>query len=240
MKSSMYFVAVIALGSAIMQFLLLPIYIRLKRKKERYRHIRVVIKGCITLIAVLFCGAAMIKLIAEDSGVWIMETQNGFKTSILLFIGLFICMIADMVLSVKFMYGMALFLLGHAIYVAYFLTIAPFNPISIAIFIPAALIVYMIFRAKLQRMQGQRVPFIIYGSFILITFSTGIMLPFSLGPYGVLPAVSAVLLVISDYMLAINTIAKKKILSDLLYLGYYFTGQFFLALSVFVPVYFNI
>jgi uncharacterized membrane protein YhhN len=76
----------------------------------------------------------------------------------------------------------------------------------------------------------------VYAITIDCTLSLGIVLPFSIGPYGVLPALAAILLVISDYMLAANRLSGRKAWSDLMYLSYYFTGQFFLSLSVYIPV----
>ena len=111
---------------------------------------------------------------------------------------------------------------------------------SIIIFIVMCCAAAIFYGRDKDKMGKLLVPFYVYGTVIVGTFSIGIMLPFTIGPYGVVPAISAVLLVISDFMLAINKINKRKVLSDMLYLGYYFTGQFFMALSVFVPIVFQL
>lgn len=235
----MYYLACVVLAVTVMEFLLLPIYIRFKRS-ERHRPLMITLKGCMTLIAVLFCGTGIYRIYERTGSLFNLTTANGFHTDILVLIGLFVCMIADMVLSIRFKYGMIAFLVGHLCYIAYFIRIAPVNPLSVPVFVVLLIGTYMYFSRLKDNMGGLRIAFYIYGTVILITFSLGIMLPFSLGPYGVFPAIAAVLLVISDFMLALNTVYRKKILADLLYLGYYFTGQFFLALSVFLPVFLDL
>lgn len=235
----MYYIACIAVGAALVQFLLLPIYIRLKHIR-RFAPLKIAIKGSMTLIAVLFCGFAIFTLYSRTGDIHNLVTPKGYETNLLVLIGLTICMIADVMLVIKFVVGMMLFLVGHLCYIAYFLSIAPFNPISIIIFVISATITFIYFNRYKENMGKLKTAYFIYGLVILGTFSIGIMLPFSIGPYGVVAAISAVLLVISDFMLAINNVHKQKVLSDLMYLGYYFMGQYFMALSVFVPIMINL
>lgn len=231
----MYYIACIAVGAAIVQFLLLPIYIRLKHM-TKFKPLMLVVKGSMTLIAFLFCAFGIFTLYSRTGDINNLVTPKGYHTNLLVMIGLFICIFADVMLSIKFVIGMVLFLLGHLCYISYFLTIAPFNPISIIIFIIPCVLSILYFK-RFKANMGKLAPaYYVYGVVILCTFSIGIMLPFSLGPYGVVTAIAAVLLVISDYMLALNNVHKKKVLSDLMYLGYYFMGQFFMALSVFIPI----
>lgn len=235
----MYYFAFIALGSALMQFLLLPIYIRLKNR-QKYAPLKIAIKACMTGIAVAFCAYAIYTLYRQTGDIRNLITASGYHTNLFVLFALCICMVADVALVICFPVGMLLFLFGHLCYIAYFLTIAPFSPVSIIIFVvlcTAAAIVYGRYRDRMGKLM---IAFYIYGTVIIGTVSLGIMLPFSIGPYGVVPAIAAVLLVISDFMLALNKIFKRKVLSDLMYLGYYFTGQFFMALSVFVPIVFGL
>lgn len=231
----MYYIACIAVGAALVQFLLLPIYVRLKHIK-RFAPLKIAVKGSMTLIAVLFCAFGIFTLYSRTGDIHNLVTPKGYETNLIVLVGLFICMIADVMLVINFAVGMGLFLLGHLCYITYFLTIAPFNPISIIIFIVPAVIASIYFNKYKENMGKLKVAYFIYGIVILCTFSIGIMLPFSIGPYGVVAAIAAVLLVISDFMLAINNVHKQKVLSDLMYLGYYFMGQYFMALSVFVPI----
>lgn len=235
----MYYFAFIALGSALMQFLLLPIYIRLKNK-QKYTPLKITIKACMTGIAVAFCAYAVFKLFKETGSLQNLVTSAGYHTNLFVLCGMCICLLADIALVICFPVGMLLFLCGHLCYIAYFLTIAPFNPVSIIIFIVLCAITATVYGRYRNEMGKLMIAFYIYGTVIIGTVSLGILLPFSIGPYGVVPAIAAVLLVISDFMLALNKIFKRKVLSDLMYLGYYFTGQFFMALSVFVPIVFNL
>ena len=235
----MYYFAFIAFGAAMMQFLLLPIYIRLKNK-QRFAPLKIAIKGCMTLIAVCFCAYGIFKLYSVTGDFKNLVTPAGYQTNLFVLIGLCICMVADIMLVICFPVGMLLFLCGHICYITYFLKIAPFSPISIIIFVIASIIACFYYGRFRDKMGKLMVAYYVYGFVIIGTLSLGLMLPFTLGPYGVVPAIAAVLLVISDFMLAINKIYKRKVLSDLMYLGYYFTGQFFLGLSVFVPIVFNL
>ena len=235
----MLFFAYIAIGAVLMEFLLLPIYIRLKNR-EKYKPLKITLKGCMTLIPVVFCTTAILAL-HKRTGDWSsLVTDSGYETSLLILAGLIICLVADVVLVINFPVGMFLFLFGHICYILYFLTIGSFHIISIAILAVGFTFTYRYFN-RFREAMGKLLPaYFLYALTIDITFSLGILLPFTIGPYGVLPALAASLLVISDYMLAVNRISGRKPWSDLMYLSYYFTGQFFMSLSVFIPVMLNL
>ena len=235
----MYYFAAIILADAVMQFLLLPLYIRLKHKM-RFAPLKITIKGFMTFIAVAFCACGIYMLYVQTHDIHNLVSATGFHTDIMVLIGLCICMLADVMLVIYFPVGMLMFLAGHICYIIYFLRLAPFNTVSLVIMAGPAIIAGSYF-SKYKEKMGRLLPaFYVYGAVILCTFSIGILLPFSIGPYGVIPAISAVMLVISDFMLAANKFVAKNTFSDLMYLGYYFSGQFFLAMSVFVPVAFNL
>jgi uncharacterized membrane protein YhhN len=230
----MYYVALIAVASSLMQFLLLPVYIRLK-KRQKYLPLKMTIKGLMTFIAFGFALYAVLVIRHRTGSFFNLVTESGMKTHILLPIGLFVCMVADVVLCVEFKIGMLMFLAGHICYSAYFLIIGGFNPVSVVIFVISAAAITLYF-SRYTRKEGKMfILYTVYGIMISITLSTGLMLPFSIREYGVMPAISSVLLVVSDIMLGMNKVRKTTIISDLQYLGYYFSGQFVLALSVFVP-----
>lgn len=235
----MYYFAYIILGSAIMQFLLLPFYIRLKHN-NKFIPLKITIKACMTLIAVVFCAFGIFRLYNITGDLGSLVLPSGFRTHILILIGLSICTVADVFLVINFNVGMVCFLIGHICYILYFLKLAPFSPISIPIYVVTSVITYFVY-SRYKNNIGKLWPaYTVYGLVIIGTFSIAIMLPFSIGPYGIIPAIAALLLVISDFMLALNKLSRKKVLSDLMYLGYYFMGQYFLALSVYIPVYFNL
>ena len=230
----MYYIAVIALAAALMQFLLLPVYIRLKNR-QRYAVMKMAVKGLMTFIAFAFAAYAVFVLYRR-SGNWSeLVTETGMRTDILLPIGLFVCMIADVVLCVDFKIGMVMFLAGHICYSAYFIRIGGITWVSLPIFIGGIAGIGIGLLRHVRREGKVFVLYTAYAVMITITLSTALVLPFKLREYGVLPAIAAVLLVVSDIMLGLNRVRKTKVIADLMYLGYYFTGQFILALSVFIP-----
>lgn len=235
----MYLISVLVICAAVMQFLLLPLYVRMKRRQYNQK-IRLFIKGSMTFVAVIVCAAGILRIYSLSGSFASLTLESGYQTNLWVLAAIFICMIADVVLGINFALGMGVFLLGHICYIMYFITIAPFNPASIIIFIVPAGIAFRFFSRYKKEMGGLWPAYYTYGTVILITLSLGLTLPFSIGSYGILPALASAMLVISDYMLALNTILKKKLLHDLIYLGYYFTGQFIMAISVFIPAFLNL
>ena len=231
----MYYVAIIAVAAAFMQFLLLPVYIRLKNR-QRLIGIKIAVKGLMTFIAFCLALTAILVLYRRTGDIGNLVTETGMRTHVLLPVGLFVCMIADMVLCVNFPAGMFLFLLGHVCYSAYFIIIGGITWVSLPVFIGGVLGLSLGLLRHVRKDGNIFFLYTAYAVMITITLSTALVLPIKLREYGVLPAIAAILLVVSDIMLGLNKTRKAKVISDLMYLGYYFTGQFFLALSVFVPV----
>ena len=231
----MYYIALVVVAAAVMEFLLLPIYIRLKNNKK-YAPAKMAVKASMTFIAFALALHGILKLWTETRDINNLVTGTGMKTSILLPVGLFVCMVADVVLCVSFKYGMLLFLCGHICYIAYFIVIGGFSLLSLP-FLVAGVAGMSLYFGRYTRKEGRMFfLYTIYGAVIMITLSTGIVLPVRLHEYGVLPALASVMLVVSDIMLGLNRLRKTRRIADLMYLGYYFTGQFFLGLSVFAPV----
>jgi uncharacterized membrane protein YhhN len=79
-----------------------------------------------------------------------------------------------------------------------------------------------------------KLPYMIYGTVILAMVSIALLLPFSIGQPGVLPAIGASLFVFSDLLLARNMFLKVTPLSDAISLYSYYAGQFVLAMSVYL------
>ena len=104
--------AYIAVGAVIMEFLLLPVYIRLKHR-QKYAPLKIFLKGCMTFIPVTFCASAMIALHIRTGSWDNLTTETGFVTSALVLAGLIICLLADVCLVINFPVGMILFLFGH-------------------------------------------------------------------------------------------------------------------------------
>lgn len=234
----MYKLAVIVGGMLLMLFILMPMYIWCKRKQLRDKHhnnaVTLTIKGAATAVAVVYCATAMYTYYNNADKIY----PEWFTTNPLILIGLIICMAADVVLGIKFIIGMGLFFLGHICYITYFIVIGGFNPVSFLIFIPLGALLFLYFRKRRDKVDKNQVwAYYGYGLTILATFSIGIMLPFSIGEAGMFPAIGAAMLVVSDYMLAYLLLVKMTPLADAISLGFYYGGQFMMAMSVFIPVY---
>ncbi len=233
----MYTIAYSFLGIIGMIFLQLPLYIYYKRKDkekdaDRMSARAILLKGSITLVAVLFGGAAWYAFAAEKT-----TPPGWFVFSFWPVIGLIVCMLADIILEIAFLAGMGLFFLGHICYILYFIQIADISLQSVFLFIltESIMVTYFLrFRKKLGRTTPA---YLLYGSLILVTFSIGAMLPFTAGESGLLPAMAAVMLVISDYMLAYQIIVKRSDFREVVLLGFYWGGQFLMAMSIFYPVF---
>lgn len=233
----------ILLGAVLINFVLMPLYVRLKRRRFRNRKynpaLKLTIKGSATLVSVGFCLAGILKIYNETKDINDLTMPNGFHTDLMLLIGLSVCMIADVVLGAYFPVGVLFFLAGHICYIIYFIKLGGLMWWTVPLFLIGACVLWMNFRKYMDVIKSKKLwpALIVYGTVIMLTAATGITLPFALGEYGLLPALASILLVTSDIMLGINLTTKQKILHDLLYLGYYFSGQYIMALSVFVPAF---
>ncbi len=229
-------IAITIVSLVIMELVLLPLYVRYKKKKYK-PWLKRAIKGTMTLISFAFCLAAIIRLHNEQGGWFGLKTAAGFETNILVAAALFVCAVADVALTVNLVAGGLLFWLGHALYITYFLTLATPQYVCAGLIIVPAFFAYKFFAKHTATMGRIKYGMYLYGITILGTFSLGVVLPYTLGSYGWLPAIASTLLVISDYMLATNSVSKSGVMDDLIYLGFYFSGQFVMALSVFLPVF---
>ncbi|MBP5159589.1 MAG: hypothetical protein ILP10_04755 [Lachnospiraceae bacterium] len=235
----MNIIAVSIIFLIIMELVLLPLYVRYKKRKYK-PWLKRAIKGTMTLISFAFCLAAILKLHNEQGGWFGLKTAAGFETNILVAAALFVCAVADVVLTINLAAGGVLFLLGHVCYISYFLTLARPQYVCVGLIIVPAFFAYKYFAKYTADIGMIKYGMYMYGITILGTFSLGIVLPYTLGGYGWLPAIASTLLVISDFMLATNSVTKAKVMDDLIYLGFYFSGQYVMALSVFYPVFLNL
>ncbi len=239
----MEIIAISLAGSLLMLFILMPLYIYMKRKRfrnesknaqlKKYDAMSLTVKGSATGVAVLFCFLGVLRAQRLTAA----ELPQGFETNWWIFVGLLICMAADVLLGIHFVTGMLAFLAGHICYIVYFLTIGSFQWISLPVLFLAVLLVFAFFSKYRNKAQGNPLCYLLYGIVILTTISVGIFLPLSIGEYGLLPAMAAVMLVVSDYMLAYMLVFKVTPIMDTVSLGFYYGGQYVMAMSVFLPAF---
>lgn len=205
--------------------ILLPLYFHLKNVEHMY--LALILKGLSTFIPILLCTCAIITINLR------FHTSPIPDASYWLLAGLILCLIGDIVLGIQFVYGMGAFLLGHICYITAFCKLAPLKIWSIYLFIILYYILLKSFYPFCRKMTDNIVPFITYGTTILIMVSVALILPFTVGIIGILPAVGAFLFILSDFMLAKIILTKVTPLSDTVSLYLYYAGQFLLAISVY-------
>ena len=150
-------------------------------------------------------------------------------------VGLSICIAANIVFRIHIPAGSVLFFFGHVVYIIFFLSLSSLNAISIVIFTILWVIVLCYFYQYSPILEGLKVPITLYGMLICASLSIGIVLPFTFGIYGCLPAVGILLLVCSDLMLARNKMVAQTNFSRTLVLLCYFAGQYIMAMTLYLP-----
>jgi len=220
-----------AFGSAVLFFILIPHYLHFKQVK--HKRTAITIKGLCTMIPILFCMAAVIRL-KETPSLNISTVRLLPDASCWLLAGLLLGLVGDIVLCIHFVGGMGAFLLGHICYMIAFCKLANFQLWSIGLFIILLLLALVYFRSLIPKMGKNKIPFLIYGTIILVMVSIALLLPFSIGYLGILPAVGAFLFVLSDLLLARNILVRVTALSDAVSLYCYYAGQLIFAMSVYL------
>lgn len=216
-------------GIFLMIFILMPCYLSLKRS-GRNKNLKLTVKGATTLIAVILSYIGYWKAMTTDVTNHLPESF--FSRSVL--IGLTICLFADVLLGVQVYIGGTLFFLGHIAYIVYFIMLGGFPLICIpmiSIFTGIALCYFYRFSARLGK---EKYLYCVYGLTIFTSLSLGLTLPFTIGILGYPLALASVLLVVSDVLLARNTLYKETSLSDTVAILYYYSGQLLLALTIYL------
>ena len=209
----------VGVGAAVLMFtVLMPAYLHTKQGGETIRAL--ILKGLCTLMAVLLCLV----------GAW----QSGTADSWWMVVGLSLCLVGDVVLGIQFVGGVCAFLLGHLCYITAFLNKAPFSLWSITAFIGILMVIIRLFYRFIKKMGNLQIPLCIYATVISAMLSIAIILPFTIGKCGFLPAAGAALFVLSDLLLLRNMLVQKTQFSDSFSLTCYYLGQYLLALSVFM------
>lgn len=209
----------------------MPLYIHMKNN-EFATGITLFAKGFTTFVAAIF----------SLYGLFILSEANSKETAYVLFshnwwiaIGLFICMLADVFLNLHFIAGGILFFIGHVCYIIFFLKLAPFSPLMIPIYSIVLVFCLCYFYKFHTALGNEKYLYSIYGATISASLAISFLLPFKIGIYGCFPALASFLLFISDILLARNLLYKETLLSDTLAISFYYTGQFLMAFTVYIP-----
>lgn len=130
--------------------------------------------------------------------------------------------------------GLIVFLIGHICYIIAFTVSTGFHFTS-WIFLPITVVGILYLRIILPYSGKMKIPIIIYVIIIMIMGWVAIE-RFHNDPIlrTILPAIGAILFMISDAVLALNKFRKPFFSAELIILSTYFTAQWFLAVSVIV------
>ncbi|MDD5935391.1 MAG: lysoplasmalogenase [Clostridiales bacterium] len=219
------------LGASLVLLILTPCYSYLSRHSN-HKVLTLTVKGLTTGVSLIFAINGYIRLINHTN---VTPVPSQLIHNIWILIALGICFAADVMLEIYFITGGTLFFLGHGAYIVFFLSLAKFQPISILIFTVLCVAGLCYFYKYTPSLENLVIPFALYGMMISASLSIGILLPFSLGLYGYLPAVAILLLFCSDIMLARNKLVGETAVTRTLALLYYFAGQYLMAMTLYLP-----
>lgn len=218
------------LGASIVLLVLTPWYSYLS-KRPNHKILTLTIKGLNTGASLLFAIIGYIRLVNLE----MTSVPKNLIQNYWILVGLSICLVADLVLRIHILAGGVLFFFGHVAYIIFFLSLTPLNAVSILIFTILCVVVLCYFYRYSPMLDGLKVPVTLYGIIICASLSLGIVLPFTFGVYGCLPAIAILLLVCSDFMLARNKMVIETPLTRTLALLFYFAGQFVMAMTLYLP-----
>ena len=187
-------------------------YQRIKYSGKRNKALELFYKGGATLVCALLAGYG-----------YFADPRPGY---LLLTLGLFVCVAADVLIDLYFLPGTLCFGLGHMAYCAgYVLLNRPGTP-SLLLFIACAAAALLLYPA-LKKLSGSQSPL----PYLLYTVLIGAMLSLALPQRPVL-LLGAALFVMSDGLLLVRIIRKIPSKAyDYLCLGVYFLAQFLIAVS---------
>lgn len=197
-----------------------PLYLSMKRGPRKTSPVTAAVKGLCTGVALALAVAGALR--EPTPYAWGLTA------------GLALCLLGDVVLIYRLVPGMGAFLAGHFCYIAAFCLAAPPQWWSLVVFAVLLPLVALLFRPHYAAMGRNKPAFITYAVVLLAMVSTAVPLPVSLGPRGWAAAAGAVLFTLSDLLLARNMLGKSTPVSDAVSLTCYYTGQYVLALSVFL------
>lgn len=161
--------------------------------------------------------------------------ESNYKIFIVL--GLLFSLLGDIFLiypEQHFKKGLIVFLIGHVCYIIAFIISTGIH-FTFWIFLPITVFGILYLRIILPYSSKMKIPIIIYVIIIMIMGWVAMERYHSFATLGtILPAIGAVLFMISDAVLALNKFRKPFFSAELIILTTYFTAQWLLAISIIV------
>lgn len=138
---------------------------------------------------------------------YVQHGQNPLLS--LLFWFLVICTIADGVIGIHFVAGMAIFGVAHICLIIWSLQQAAFSWIGIAVWAVVMVVMFLLFRRMLQKMGKQGLAFVGYAGILVADFAVSLSLVVSAGPAYILMPIGTLLFLVSDGFIAMELMDKK-------------------------------
>ena len=198
----------------------MPLHFHCKEKGRKVWSL--VFKALPTLMAALFAGYGA------------LVVPGGDDYARMIFLGLCVCVCADVMLDVRFEIGGFLFFLGHVLYV---LALSRYRMMTWwypTVFLIAAVGLEFFVRHYQDKVTAAMilVGLRIYALALAALLAFSLPLPFlAPGPRSALAALGAALFVVSDLTLCHNTMKRKPTMWHFVSLGVYYSGQLLLGLS---------
>lgn len=203
------------LAGALMGGIMTPAFFRLKAAGKKGPSLAV--KGGCTLVA------AILGLVGAF--------HHGEAAAWGCFAGLVVCAGADIAIGINFMAGVALFFLGHGVYIAAFTqAVEPTGWIP-AVFLLLLSILFGLFRTWHDAIGPERrIPFLIYAVMLCLMCAFAVpMLWQREGVSGWFVALGALLFALSDGLLLRNLLFGSTLRQEQISLSIYYAGQWLLG-----------
>jgi uncharacterized membrane protein YhhN len=180
-------------------------------------------------------------LLMPALAVFYFYSSNEFVPDIYVIIALFFAFIGDIALmwpkkKTFFMIGLSSFLLCHVVYIYIFLKSVDFlsgNFILLLIFIPFALLGYLIYRKLSPYLGDMKVPVIIYMTIIMLMSFLSITRICCFSGYSLfLPILGSVFFIISDTILAFYEFKSKFPKGGVYYMSTYILAQLLIVIGL--------
>lgn len=221
------------IGAILILFVLTPAYL-FSSTQAKYKSIGVILKGITTGISFLYALFGFLTLSQQSNN---LSMKYPILYPYWLLIGLGLCVLADIMLCFRIIAGGALFFLGHLAYIIFFITLGGFHTIAIIIYTLLCVATLCYFYRYTSIVKRFRLFFVLYAMMILITLTLGILLPYTYGIFGIIPAIASVLLVSSDFMLARNKLLLETKTTRFVALSLYFGGQYVMAMTLYIAAF---
>ncbi|MEG2206818.1 MAG: lysoplasmalogenase family protein [Clostridia bacterium] len=160
--------------------------------------------------------------------------HNSSDYALLIFAGLCVCTLADLMIGIRFEVGGALFFCGHLLYIAALGLYGLLSWWSLAVFAAAFVLMHLFLSHYRKQVPGKLISLglSVYAAALAALLGFSLPLPFAACTQAtVLAALGSALFVVSDLTLCHNMLRDKPPAWQYVSLGIYYTAQLLLGLS---------